>query len=161
MATTRRRTRRRWCGVRAWAAWVRPAWVWAVVGGVGEAGVGKASEGMGTGVGVKGVGEDGVVGVTTSVGSVGCCALSWLCAARTWTWTVWASAAWVRVRAAWMAWVCGAGECGVGVVGVGMCSMDMSMGDVGMQGVGRGRHEWCGCAGMLCGYDRSWYWCGP
>ena len=60
--------------------WVRAAWVWAVVGGVGEAGVGEASVGMGvgTGVDVRGVGEGGVVGVTASVGGVGCWALAWL-----------------------------------------------------------------------------------
>ena len=36
------------------AAWVKPAWVWAVVGGIGEAGMGEASVGMYvvTGVGV-------------------------------------------------------------------------------------------------------------
>ena len=53
-------------------------WVWAVVGDVGEACVGEASVGVGVGtdMGVRGVGESGVVSVTVSVGDVGCWALA-------------------------------------------------------------------------------------
>ena len=59
---------------------MRPAWVWAVASGVVEAGVGEAHVGMGVGTGivVQGVSEGDVVGVTASVGGVGCWALAWL-----------------------------------------------------------------------------------
>ena len=57
---------------------MRLMWVWAVVGDVGEACVGEASVGVGVGtdMGVRGVGESGVVSVTVSVGDVGCWALA-------------------------------------------------------------------------------------
>ena len=52
-----------------WALWVRPAWVCAVMRDAGEAFASEASVGMGVGtsMGVQGVGKGGVVGVTASV----------------------------------------------------------------------------------------------
>ena len=57
---------------------MRPAWVWADASGVSEAGVGEASvgTGVGTGLGVQGVGKVGMLGVTTNVGGVGYWALA-------------------------------------------------------------------------------------